>query len=158
MLIVLTMILLHHMFVGSSLFLFLLPIMIIIWYCFYFHYLCYESSWFNSVYRMKRVVLVLLLLWLVCRLFLLSYFHFDNSIEFKFILLLFLCPSVAVQYFYMTNWLISGDISRDIYKSTKILKSDYFTQAIQGKLISTNQLELTEVNVIKSIGSKWVRS
>ena len=64
---------------------------------------------------------------------------------------------IVVQYFYMTNWLISGHISRDIYKSTKILKSHYFAQAIQGKIININPLELTEVNVIKRIRSKWVR-
>ena len=64
---------------------------------------------------------------------------------------------IAVQYFYITNRLISGDISRVIYKPTKTMKSNYFTQAIQGKLININKLELTKVNVIKSIESKWVR-
>ena len=64
---------------------------------------------------------------------------------------------IVVRYFYITNRLISGDISRVIYKPTKTMKSNYFTQAIQGKLININKLELTKVNVIKSIRSKWVR-
>ena len=64
---------------------------------------------------------------------------------------------IAVRYLYITNQLISWDISRAIYKPTKTLESDYFTQAIQRKLIIINQLELTKVNVIKSIGSKLVR-
>ena len=37
---------------------------------------------------------------------------------------------IAVRYFYITNRLIFGDISRAIYKPTKTLKSNYFTQAI----------------------------
>ena len=37
---------------------------------------------------------------------------------------------ISVQYFYITNRLISGDISRVIYKPTTIMKSNYFTQAI----------------------------
>jgi len=64
---------------------------------------------------------------------------------------------IAVRYFYITNRFISGDISRVIYKPTKTMKSDYFTQAIQGKIININKFELTKVNVIKSNGSKWVR-
>ena len=64
---------------------------------------------------------------------------------------------ITVQYFYITNRLISGKISRVIYKPTKIMESNYYTQTIQGELINTNKLELTKVNSIKSIGSKWVR-
>ena len=37
---------------------------------------------------------------------------------------------IAVRYFYITNRLISEDISRVIYKPTKIMKSNYFTQAL----------------------------
>ena len=37
---------------------------------------------------------------------------------------------IAIQYFYITNRLISGKISRFIYKPTKIMKYDYLTQAI----------------------------
>ena len=38
------------------------------------------------------------------------------------------------------------------------MKNNYFIQAIQGKLINIiNKLELTKVNVIKSIVSKWVK-
>ena len=58
---------------------------------------------------------------------------------------------IAKQYFYIINLLISGKISRVIYKSTKTTKNDYFTQTIQGKLIDINKLELTKVNCIKSI-------
>ena len=43
---------------------------------------------------------------------------------------------IAVRYFYITNRPISGDISRVIYKPTKTMKNDYFTQAIQGKLFN----------------------
>ena len=64
---------------------------------------------------------------------------------------------ISVWYFYITNRLISGDISRVIYKPSKSMKSDSFTQAVQGKLININKLELTKVNSIKSIGSKWVK-
>ena len=64
---------------------------------------------------------------------------------------------VAVQYFYITNWLISGNISKVMYKPTKIMKSDYFIQTIQGKLIDINKFELTKVNSIEIVGSKWVR-
>ena len=61
---------------------------------------------------------------------------------------------IAVQYFYITNRLISGNISRVIYKPTKTMKSDYATQIIQGKLININKLELTKMNSFKSIGSE----
>ena len=61
---------------------------------------------------------------------------------------------IARQYLYITNRLISGKISRVIYKPTKTMKSDYFTQTIQGKLININKLELTKVNGIKNIGPK----
>ena len=64
---------------------------------------------------------------------------------------------IPVQYLYITNLLISEKISRVIYKPTKAVKSDYFTQTIQGKLININKLGLTKMNGIKSIGSKWVR-
>ena len=66
------------------------------------------------------------------------------------ILMKHLC--IAVWYLYITDWLISGKISRVIYKPTKTMKSDYFTKTIQGKLININKSELTEVNSIKIIG------
>ena len=40
---------------------------------------------------------------------------------------------IAVRYFYIPNRFISGDISRVIYKPTEAMKSNYFTQALQGK-------------------------
>ena len=46
---------------------------------------------------------------------------------------------IAVQYFYITNQLISGDISRVIYKPTEVMESNYFTQAHHGKNISHQQ-------------------
>ena len=64
---------------------------------------------------------------------------------------------IAVQYFYITNQLISGKISRVIYKPTKTMKNDYFICTIQGRLIDINKLELTKMNSIKIIRSKWVR-
>ena len=56
---------------------------------------------------------------------------------------------MVVQYLYIPNQLISWDVSKIIYKPTKIMKSNYFTQAKQGKRININTLELTKVNVIK---------
>ena len=56
---------------------------------------------------------------------------------------------IAVRYFYITNQSISGDISRIIYKSTKVVNSNYFTQALQGKLFHTNKMELMNVYFIK---------
>ena len=47
---------------------------------------------------------------------------------------------IVVQYFYVTNRLILGNISRVIYKQTKTMKSNYFIQGIQGKLINVNKL------------------
>ena len=47
---------------------------------------------------------------------------------------------IAVWYFYITNRLISGDISRVIYKPTETMKSNYFTQALQGKLFHINKM------------------
>ena len=58
---------------------------------------------------------------------------------------------LAVQYFYITNQLVSGDISRVIYKPTKTMKSNYFAQALQGKPFNINKMKLMKVNVIKSI-------
>ena len=56
---------------------------------------------------------------------------------------------IVIQYFYITNLLISENISRVIYKSTKAVNSDHFTQYIQGKLIAINKLGLSKMNGIK---------
>ena len=64
---------------------------------------------------------------------------------------------IAVQYFYITNQLISGDISRVIYKPTEVMESDYFTQALKEKLFHINKMELMNVYFVKRIESKWVR-
>ena len=64
---------------------------------------------------------------------------------------------IAVQCFYINNRLISGDISRVIYNPTEVMKSNYFTQALQGKLFHTIKMELMNLYFIKSIESKWVR-
>ena len=64
---------------------------------------------------------------------------------------------ISVQYFYITNQLIPGDISRVIYKPTKVLKINYFTQTLQGNLSHINKTELMNRYIIKSIKSKWVR-
>ena len=34
---------------------------------------------------------------------------------------------IAIRYFYITNQLISGDISRVIYRPNEVMKSNYFT-------------------------------
>ena len=64
---------------------------------------------------------------------------------------------IAVQYFNITNQLISWDISRVIYKPTKTLKSNCFTQTLQETLFHTNKIELTNVYFTKRIKSKWMR-
>ena len=63
---------------------------------------------------------------------------------------------IAVQYFYITNQLISGKISKAIYKPTNNMKSNHFTETIQGELIDINELELNEMHSTKSIVSKRV--
>ena len=40
---------------------------------------------------------------------------------------------IAVRYFYITDRLKAGDVSRVIYKPTEEMESDYFTKALQGK-------------------------
>ena len=64
---------------------------------------------------------------------------------------------IAVRYFYITNQLMTGDISRVIYNPTEVMESNCFTQNLQEKLFHTNKMELMNVYFIKSIKSKWMR-
>ena len=45
---------------------------------------------------------------------------------------------INVQYFYITDRLKAGDISRIIYKPTGDMESDYLTKALQGKEFHTH--------------------
>ena len=64
---------------------------------------------------------------------------------------------IVVQYFYITNQLISGDISGVIYKPTEVLENNCFTQTLERKLFHANKMELMNMYFIKSIKSKWAR-
>ena len=44
---------------------------------------------------------------------------------------------INVRYFYITDRLQAGDISRIIYKPTGDMESDYLTKALQGKVFHT---------------------
>ena len=45
---------------------------------------------------------------------------------------------INIQYFYITDRLKAGDISRVIYKPTEDMKSDYLTNVLQGKVFHTH--------------------
>ena len=64
---------------------------------------------------------------------------------------------IAVRYFYITDRLISVNISKAMYNPTNTTKSDHFTETIQGELIDINELQLNKMNSTKSIVSKRVR-
>ena len=49
---------------------------------------------------------------------------------------------INVRYFYITNRLKAGDISRIIYKPTVDMASDYLTKALQGKSFHTHRKTL----------------
>ena len=46
---------------------------------------------------------------------------------------------INVQYFYITDRLKAGDVSRVIYKPTGDMESDYLTKALQGKAFRAHQ-------------------
>ena len=46
---------------------------------------------------------------------------------------------INVRYFYITNRLKAGDISRVVYKPTGDMESDYLTKALQGKLFHAHR-------------------
>ena len=45
---------------------------------------------------------------------------------------------INVQYFYITDRLKAGDVSRVIYKPTGDIESDYLAKAFQGKTFHTH--------------------
>ena len=49
---------------------------------------------------------------------------------------------INVRYFYITDRLKAGDISRIIYKPTGDMESDYLTKALQGKSFHTHRKTL----------------
>ena len=56
---------------------------------------------------------------------------------------------INVRYFYITDRLKAGDISRIIYKPTGDMESDYLTKALQSKLFHTHcktLMGLEEIN------------
>ena len=55
---------------------------------------------------------------------------------------------INLQYFYITDRLKAGDISRVMYKPTGDMESDYLTKALQGKAFHTHHKTLMELNGI----------
>ena len=49
---------------------------------------------------------------------------------------------INVRYFYITDRLKAGDISRVLYKPTSDIKSDYLTKALQGKAFQAHRKTL----------------
>ena len=69
----------------------------------------------------------------------------DNTMTLVMLMKHFFVPQVrhvniAIRYFYITNRIMAGTISRVIYKPTEVMESDYFTQALQEKLSHTNKM------------------
>ena len=61
---------------------------------------------------------------------------------------------IAVQYFYVTNWLTLEEDYQAIYTPTTTTISDYLTKTIDGELNDINKLEMNEMNSTKNIVSK----
>ena len=57
---------------------------------------------------------------------------------------------INARYFYITDRLKAGDISRIIYKPTGDMESDYLTKALQGKTSRTHRKTLMGLNGIKN--------
>ena len=55
---------------------------------------------------------------------------------------------IDVRYFYITDRLKAGDVSRVIYKLTGNMESDYLTKALQGKEFHTHRKTLMELDGI----------
>ena len=53
---------------------------------------------------------------------------------------------IAVQYFYVFNWITVEDNCHVIYAPSAITKSEYLTKTIDGELIAINKLEMNEQN------------
>ena len=49
---------------------------------------------------------------------------------------------INIRYFYITDRLKAGDVSRVIYKPTGDIESDYLTKAFQGKLLHAHRKNL----------------
>ena len=55
---------------------------------------------------------------------------------------------INVQYFYITDCLESGDVTRVIHKPTEAMESDFLTKALQGMLFHTHRATLMGLNGI----------
>ena len=49
---------------------------------------------------------------------------------------------INVQYFYLIDRLKAGDVSRVIYKPTRVMESNYLTKALQEKVFHAHRITL----------------
>ena len=64
---------------------------------------------------------------------------------------------IAVQYFYILNWIALKENCHVVYAPSANTKSEYVTNTIDGELIEFNKLEMDKMNSTKSIVSTQVR-
>ena len=64
---------------------------------------------------------------------------------------------IAVQYFYVLNWITLEEDCHVVYAPSTNTKSEYLTKTIDGELIDINKLEMKEMNSTKVTVSKRVR-
>ena len=64
---------------------------------------------------------------------------------------------IAVQYFYVLNWITLEDDWHVVYAPSANTQSEYSTKTIDGELIDINKLKMNKMNSTKSIVSKQVR-
>ena len=62
--------------------------------------------------------------------------------------------NIEVKYFHITNRLKAGDNNRIIYKPTKVIESNYFTEALHTKPFHTNKIRLMNACFTRSIKIK----
>ena len=65
--------------------------------------------------------------------------------------------NIAVQYFYVLNWITLKDDCHVVYALSANTKSGYLTKTIDGELIDNNKLEINKMNSTKSIVSNRLR-
>ena len=64
---------------------------------------------------------------------------------------------IAIHYFYVLNQITLEEYCHVIYESSANTKSEYLTKTIDGELIHINKLEMSKMDITKSIISKQVR-
>lgn len=55
---------------------------------------------------------------------------------------------INVRYFFVTNRLGDGDVTKVVYKPTELMESDFFTKALMGKSFYTHRETLTSLKGI----------